>query len=111
MSNQSQGHPDIHWPAGFTPPYADCFRYSDMAIYAPPARVFQLLADAVRWPEWVPDVASLRILTPTMAQLQPECSFEIERDNLRLEALIGEYIPDSRLGWSGIGIDIYFVTG
>jgi len=108
MSNESSGNPGIHWPAGFTPSSADCFRVTDMVIDAPPARVFAFLADVERWPEWVSDVRHVRILTPVMTRLGPDCSFEFDRDELRFEAMVGEYVPPSRIGWVGIGTGMYF---
>jgi hypothetical protein len=103
MHDDHAGHPDIHWPAGFTPPNADCYFQARMVIHAPAERVFGLLADVTYWPKWVPGVTSVRLDDATTAGLQHLQSFEFAWHGLRVEALVGEYLPNSRLGWSGIG--------
>ena len=38
--------------------------------------------------------------------LAPDSEFEFELDRLRLCARVSEFVPGSRLAWSGLGIDI-----
>jgi hypothetical protein len=103
MHDDHVGHPDIHWPAGFTPPNADCYCQTRMLIHAPADRVFGLLADVEDWPKWVPEVTAVQRDNTATAGLQHLQAFEFALHDLRVEALVGEYLPNSRLGWSGIG--------
>ncbi|MFF4761329.1 SRPBCC family protein [Streptomyces sp. NPDC001292] len=99
MFGASDSHPDIHWPSGFSPDQAHSFCQAQAVVHAPPATAFALLTCVTRWPEWVPGVTEVRAgpLTRT---------FEVWFHGQRFELFLGEHVPHSRLGWSGIGAGV-----
>ncbi|MGW0300418.1 SRPBCC family protein [Streptomyces anthocyanicus] len=99
MHDAPHGHPDMHWPSGFTPQTAHTFCQARAVISSSPDRVFALLTDMARWPEWVPGITEVR--------LGPHASaFEVELHDHRFEVIIGERAEPRRLGWSGIGAGV-----
>lgn len=99
MHDASHGHPDMHWPSGFTPKSAHGFCQARGVISSSPERVFDLLTDMARWPEWVPGITEVRLGAHASA-------FEVELHQHRFEVIIGEHEPPRRLGWSGIGAGV-----
>nr|WSX75180.1 SRPBCC family protein [Streptomyces sp. NBC_00899] len=96
MVGASDSHPDIHWPAGFSPDQAHGFCRAQAVVHAPPSTAFALLTDVARWPEWVPGVTEAR--TGAVAG-----AFAVRFHEHPFEICLGEHVPHSRLGWSGIG--------
>ncbi|MFE7752191.1 SRPBCC family protein [Streptomyces sp. NPDC057428] len=99
MYDASHGHPDMHWPSGFTPKSAHSFCQARAVISSTPDRVFALLTDMVRWPDWVPGITKMRPGAHAGA-------FEVELEEHWFEVIIGEHEPPCRLGWSGIGAGV-----
>ncbi|GAA3369938.1 hypothetical protein GCM10017744_091700 [Streptomyces antimycoticus] len=99
MLDASDGHPDIHWPSGFSPDEAHSFCQAQAVVHAPPATAFTLLTEVTRWPEWVPCVTEVR--AGPLAR-----TFEVWFHGHRFEIFVGEHVPHHRLGWSGIGAGV-----
>lgn len=99
MHDASHGHPDMHWPSGFTSSRAHGFCQAKAVISSSPARVFALLTEVSRWPEWVPGVTEVRSAALSSA-------FEVRLHDRRFEAIIGEHVAPRRLGWSGVGAGV-----
>ncbi|MFG2134602.1 SRPBCC family protein [Streptomyces sp. NPDC048751] len=99
MPGASDGHPDIHWPSGFSPEHAHGFCQSQAVVHAPPVTAFALLVDVTRWPEWVPGVTE--VVAGPLAR-----TFEVRFHGQRFEIFLGEHVPPRRLGWSGVGAGV-----
>ncbi|MGW2035344.1 SRPBCC family protein [Streptomyces spinosus] len=99
MLDAPDGHPDIHWPSGFSPDQAHSFCQAQAVVHAPPATAFALLADVTRWPDWVPGI------TGAWAGALPH-AFEVVFHEQRFEIFVGEHEPHRRLGWSGVGAGV-----
>lgn len=99
MHDASDGHQDLHWPSGFTPDRAHSFCQAEAVVASPCARVFALLTDVVRWPEWVPGITEVR-----SCDLSGTYTMQIRGH--RFEVIVGEHVPPRRLGWSGIGAGV-----
>ncbi|MFJ3672540.1 SRPBCC family protein [Streptomyces sp. NPDC090106] len=99
MPGVSDSHPEIHWPSGFSPDQAHGFCQAQAVVHAPPRTAFALLTDVPRWPEWVPGVTAVR--SGTIAR-----TFAVRFHGHRFEIYLGEHVPHSRLGWSGIGAGV-----
>lgn len=99
MFGASDSRPDIHRPSGFTPGQTHSFCQAQAVVHAPPGTAFALLTDVMRWPSWVPGIGEVRAgpLTRT---------FEVWFHGHRFELCLGEHVPHSRLGWSGIGAGV-----
>ncbi|MEU6440814.1 SRPBCC family protein [Streptomyces sp. NPDC047046] len=96
MHDVQDGDPDIHWPSGFAPGLAHGFCHAHTVVRAPASRVFARLIDVERWPLWVPGVERVRFGAP-------QNTFELWLGDDRFEVIVGEQVPHTRLGWSGIG--------
>ncbi|MER7930699.1 SRPBCC family protein [Streptomyces sp. NPDC096057] len=99
MFGASDSHPDIHWPSGFSPDQAHGFCQAQAVVHAPPSTAFALLADVARWPDWVPGVTEV---DPGAV----ERAFDVWFHGHRFEISLGEHVPHTRLGWSGIGAGV-----
>ncbi|MFJ7497303.1 SRPBCC family protein [Streptomyces sp. NPDC097727] len=93
------GHPEIHWPAGFTPEHAHSFCNAHAFVQAPPDRVFSLLADVTWWPQWVPGVTEV-------VPGAPPKTFQLLFHGHRFEVFAGEQDRPHRLGWSAVGAGV-----
>jgi Polyketide cyclase / dehydrase and lipid transport len=103
MDDPDAGHPDIHWPSGFTPREADCYYHARRVVRAPAQRLFALVTDVASWPTWVPGVPAVQLDDTAARGLRHLQTFEFTLHGLQVEALVGEYLPYMRLGWSGVG--------
>ncbi|MCI2422400.1 hypothetical protein MOQ72_33730 [Saccharopolyspora sp. K220] len=104
-SGHRKANPDIHWPSGFTPDRADLFVHNEMRIDAQRALVFRHLVEAPRWPNWYPNAQNVRITTPPADRLQWGTRFEFDTFGMHVDATVGEFVRDSRLGWFATGHD------
>lgn len=96
-------NPDVHWPAGFTPDAADLFAHDEIGIEAPPSVVWRHLVEAPKWPEWHPSAQDARILSGATDLLDQDTRFEVAMLGVRVNAVVGEFMAYSRLGWLGNG--------
>ncbi|MET7511879.1 SRPBCC family protein [Streptomyces sp. NPDC005480] len=99
MYEPSNSHPDIHWPAGFSPDDAHGFFQRQATVRASPDRAFALLTDVSKWPEWSPGLSEVSI--DALAQL-----FSVRWHGHRFEVFVGENEPPHRIGWLGIGAGV-----
>jgi len=95
---------DLRWPAGLSPGCSDVWACSELVVLAASAVTFARLVTVSRWER---DFSGIRdVRTPGHGYLEPDREFEFELDGLRLGARVSEFVPSSRLAWSGQGIDI-----
>jgi len=97
---------DLRWPAGLCPGYSDVWACSELAVPAAPAAVFAHLVAVSRWERDFPGLRDARPPLPDRGCLEPDSEFGFELGGLRFCARIIEFVPGSRLAWSGQGIDI-----
>lgn len=69
----------------------------DAYIAAPVERVWALLTDIDRWPDWQPDVSSAALAGP----LAVGARFRWKAKGLAITSTIGELEADRRIGWTG----------
>jgi hypothetical protein len=68
--------------------------------------VFSRLITISGWERDFPSTQNVRMPAPGRGYLEPDSEFEFELNGLRLGARVIEFLPSSRLAWSGLGIDI-----
>ncbi len=100
------GGPVLRWAAGFAPEYSDVWARSELAVEAAPPAVFCRLITASRWEQDFSGIRRVRVPASGRGCLAPDSEFEFELDRQRLCARVSEFVPGSRLAWSGLGIDI-----
>ena len=81
-----------------------------IAVAAPPARIWDLLTDIDRWPAWNPDIASAVLDGPVAMG----STFRWTTAGLAITSTIGEAVPGKRIGWSGdtngiVGIHLWTI--
>jgi hypothetical protein len=99
-NDQASRSHDIHWPAGFDPATADLFSHNQLVINAPCERVWTLIIQAPKWPEWYPNSSQVRI-SGGGAVLKEGTIFHWTTFGLQLESRVHEFTPDTRIGWFG----------
>jgi hypothetical protein len=97
---------NLRWPAGLSPGCADVWACSEVVVLAAPPVVFSRLVTVSCWERDFPGIRNVRIPDAGRGYLEPDSEFEFELDRLRLCARVTEFVPGSRLAWSGQGIDI-----
>jgi hypothetical protein len=75
-------------------------------VLASSAVVFSRLVTVSGWERDFPGTRNARIPGAGHGSLAPDSEFGFELDGLRLCARVIEFVPGSRLAWSGQGIDI-----
>ena len=104
--DRAKRSPDIRWPAAFTPASADLYAHNERFIRASCSRVWRHLVEAPKWPAWYPNAHDVRIITGRPDSLQSNSRFQFDSFGLHLDGRIREFLPESRLGWYGLGPDI-----
>jgi len=61
---------------------------------------------APKWPLWYSNSQAVRILDDRSGLLQQDSKFEFNTFGMHIDAEVSEYVPNSRLGWSGKGSDV-----
>ncbi|WNG41500.1 Shy6-polyketide cyclase [Archangium violaceum] len=69
----------------------------EVRVLAPPTRVWNLLTEIDRWPDWNPDI-NTAVLDGAVAV---GATFRWTTAGLAIVSTIGEVVPGKRLGWSG----------
>ena len=105
-TGQAEVSRDLRWPAGLSPGCSDVWACSELAVLAAAPAVFSRLVTVSRWDRDFSGIRNVRIPAPGRGYLEPDSEFEFELDGLRLCARVSEFVPGSRLAWSGQGIDI-----
>jgi len=93
---------DLRWPAGLSPGCSDLWACSELVVLAASAVTFARLVAISRWERDFSGIRDVR----GRGHLEPDSEFEFELDGLRLCARVSEFVPGSRLAWSGHGVDI-----
>src|SRR5690606_8701102 len=69
----------------------------DVLVHAPRERVWDVLTDFARWPEWNPDVREVRVDGP----LAPGSVFRWKAGPSQIRSRLEEVLPPERITWTG----------
>ncbi len=69
----------------------------EILVDAPPERVWAIITDIDRWPDWQPGVSKARLEGP----LAPGSVFRWRASGLSIRSTLREVAPPSRIGWEG----------
>ncbi len=69
----------------------------DVLVHAPPDRVWAVLTDFARWPEWNPDVREVRVDGP----LTTGTVFRWKAGPSQIRSRLEEVLPPERITWTG----------
>ena len=113
--DRARRSPDIHWPSVLSLEWSEMFAHNDIEIDAPCSTVWNHLVQAERWPQWLPNTGTVKILDGSHI-LQKNTRFRWSGLDLPLDSMVfdeylpgpvdskvSEYVPNSRLGWLSYG--------
>ena len=78
-------------------PNAPAVGRDEITIEAPPERVWAILTDIDRWPEWQPDVSQAKLEGP----LASGSRFRWRASGLKIVSTLREVEPPHRVSWEG----------
>lgn len=95
-----------HYPPA-THPNPDAPAQTDQTILvdAAPERVWQVLSQINRWPDWQPDIQTAHLHGP----VQPGSSFNWKTGGLTIHSTLHTAEPGVALGWSGAALGAFAV--
>jgi uncharacterized protein YndB with AHSA1/START domain len=98
----------IRWPPRYAPDKVAVRVSNEIAIRAPPERVWAWLIRAAAWPAWYPNSADVRIAGGG-AELSPEAHFTWRTFGVAVSSTVREFLPPERIAWDGSGLflDVY----
>ena len=89
------------WPADSRPDGAPVYTYNAIDVAAPPERVWAWLVRATAWPSYYDNASNVRFVDGGGPDLAPGTRFTWTTFNVRVDTLVTEFEPCSRLAWRG----------
>src|SRR5262245_55023295 len=89
----------MQWPAGFEPRSCPVFVHNEIAIDAPPERVWSWLVRATRWPEWYPNAPWVRVPVENGPDLRPGTAWRWKTFGVAIRSRVLVFEPARELGW------------
>lgn len=98
----------INWPERYAPRHTAVHVHNELAMQAPPDRVWAWLVRAALWPRWYPNSKDVRI-EGGGPDLAPGARFRWRTFGLAVASTVAEFVPNERIAWDGkgIGLDVY----
>jgi len=94
----------MKWPTGFEPDRSLVFAHNEIAIAAPPDRVWRWLIRAARWPEWYSNSANIRFLESAGPDLSLGTEFKWKTFGANVSSKVLTFDPPHELGWDAHGV-------
>lgn len=93
------GSDKINWPETYQPQKSQFFVHNEIDIQASPQKVWQILIQAERWPDWYIGAKDVKILDETSTILKDDSVFYWKTMGQRFESVIKEFEEPYRLSW------------
>jgi|SRR5581483_5512705 len=94
----------MKWPTGFEPDKARVFAHNEIAIAAPPERVWRWLIRAARWPQWYGNSADITFLSGSPPDLALHTDFRWKTFGAKVTSRVLVFDPPHELGWDARGL-------
>ena len=94
----------MKWPAGFEPENSSVYARNEIAIAAPPERVWRWLIRAAKWPEWYSNSANVNFIRGNPPDLAPDTEFKWKTFGATVTSSVITFEPSHELGWDARGI-------
>ena len=94
----------MKWPAGFEPDNSSVYAHNEIAIAAPPERVWRWLIRAAKWPEWYSNSANVEFLSGNPPDLAPNDEFKWKTFGANITSRVITFEPPHELGWDARGV-------
>ena len=94
----------MKWPPGFAPDQSSVFAHNEIAIAAPPERVWRWLVRAARWPDWYTNSSNVTFLSAGSPDLAPGLRFRWKTFRSTITSRVLVFEPPRELGWDAHGL-------
>ena len=100
--------PGINWPEAYRPDNTSVHVRNELLIEAPAERVWAWLVRATLWPSWYENAKDV-VIEGGAPDLSPGARFSWKTFGLSIDSVVEEFVPQERIGWTGIGLgmDVY----
>jgi len=88
----------MKWPAGFEPDNSSVYARNEIAIAAPPERIWRWLIRAAKWPEWYSNSANVKFLRGNPPDLAPDYEFSWKTFGATVTSRVITFEPPHELG-------------
>jgi hypothetical protein len=94
----------MKWPAGFEPDKSPVFAHNEIAIGAPPERVWRWLIRAANWPAWYSNSANVTFLAGNPPDLAAQTEFRWKTFGATVTSRVIVFDAPHELGWDAHGV-------
>jgi uncharacterized protein YndB with AHSA1/START domain len=89
----------VNWPSNYEPDKSKFFVHNEIEIAASPEKVWAILVEAVKWPDWYKGAQEVVIANSDLSFLQKNSVFTWKTMGLNFKSTVKEFDPASRLSW------------
>ena len=90
----------MKWPPGFEPDNSSVFAHNEIAIAAPPERVWRWLIRAANWPQWYSNSANVTFLSGASPDLALDTEFRWKTFGAMVTSRVIVFDAPHELGWN-----------
>jgi Polyketide cyclase / dehydrase and lipid transport len=94
----------MKWPPGFGPGHSPVHARNEIAIEAPPDRVWRWLIRAANWPAWYANSRDVEFLSGTPPDLAPGTKFRWKTFGATVTSRVLVFDAPRELGWDARGV-------
>ena len=94
----------MKWPAGFEPDNSSVYARNEIAIAAPPERIWRWLIRAAKWPEWYSNSANVNFIRGNPPDLARDTEFKWKTFGATVTSRVIIFEPAHELGWDARGV-------
>ena len=91
----------VRWPAGCAPDGAPVYTLNQLAVSAPPERVWAWLVRPGAWPSYYGNASNVRFVDGGGPELRLGSVFRWRTFGVTVETIVTELVPNERLTWTG----------
>jgi hypothetical protein len=100
----AEPHPDVHWPAGWSPAHCDRFVSHERTLRPPADAIFARLVTVGEWPAWQRGVPRAELLDEIVVGGR----ILVVDTPHTLDGIVGELVVPSRFGWAAVSDELSF---
>jgi len=94
----------MQWPAGTEPASSPVYARNEIAIAAPPERIWRWLIRAARWPEWYSNCANVDFTSGPGPDLAPSVEFRWKTFGATITSRVIVFDPPHEVMWDARGV-------
>ena len=94
----------MKWPPGFEPDKSSVYARNEIAVAAPPERVWRWLIRAANWPLWYSNSSNVSFISGDGLDLAPGMQFRWKTFGATITSRVIVFDPPRELGWDARGV-------